>query len=742
MKILAIDDNKSNLTALKAVVQDVLPTCVVVTALSGSQGIELAQTEDPDVILLDIVMPGMDGFEVCRRLKADERLSSIPVVFLTALQTNRENRVKALEAGAEGFISKPLDDQELAVQVRAMAKVKVANRLQRMEKEELAALVAERTSELEHELALRRRAEERDRMACEVLSRLNHSGSLLDMVRDVLATMGRRTDVETVGLHLRKGGDFLYDVRSGFTEDFLKHEDTMVGRAKDGGISRNNDGSICMEGFCGLVLSGNTDPANPLFTEGGSFWTNNALSLPDLSADRDPRPNPRNCGIPAGSLSVALIPLREDGQVLGLLQLCDRRPGRFTLELLRFMEHLATSIAITLKRREENEEKTRLQVQLVQAQKMESIGRLAGGVAHDFNNMLQAILGHAEFALEKCGANEDLKADIHEIQKSGRRSADLTHQLLAFARKQPVVPGVMDLNDAISGILKMLARLLGEDIHLVWAPDAALGMIRMDPSQIDQILANLAVNARDAVDRVGTLTIETQNVTLDADYCATHTDAVPGEYVMLTVSDDGCGMDNETLEKIFDPFFTTKDVGKGTGLGLSTVYGIVRQNNGSISVCSQPGKGATFKLYLPRLGSATEAPPTADKTLGEAPHGVETILLAEDEESVRLVIRRFLENLGYTILVAGEAESALRLAVEHPGEIHLVISNVIMPGMNGYDLVQRLSTLRPAIKRLFVSGFPADVIAKQGIVADGVYFLHKPFTRDDLARRVRQVLDT
>jgi PAS domain S-box-containing protein len=386
------------------------------------------------------------------------------------------------------------------------------------------------------------------------------------------------------------------------------------------------------------------------------------------------------------------------------------------------------------------EEKAKLQDQLTQAQKMESVGRLAGGVAHDFNNLLMGILNYAQLCRDKVAQDHPIREWLNEITVDAERSAQLTHQLLAFARKQIIAPKVLDLSETVSGMLKLLRRLIGEDIIMNLTAHSDTWPVKMDPVQIDQILANLAVNARDAIGGVGSITIETSNATFDEAYCAAHLGAVPGDYALLTVTDTGCGMDPETLEHIFEPFFTTKGVGEGTGLGLATVYGIVKQNNGYINVYSEPGKGTTFKIYLPRHVLA-ETAQAAVAAPAKPPRGTETILMVEDEKSVRLTTHMFLEDLGYTVLVAENPEKALALVAQHPAEIHLLITDVIMPGMSGRDLAQRLSELRPAIKRLFISGFTADVIAQRGILDDGVNFLSKPFGRDALARKVREVLE-
>ena len=382
-----------------------------------------------------------------------------------------------------------------------------------------------------------------------------------------------------------------------------------------------------------------------------------------------------------------------------------------------------------------------LEAQLQQAQKMESVGRLAGGVAHDFNNMLGVILGTTEIALEQVEPGEPLHADLLEIQKAANRSADLTRQLLAFARKQTVVPEVLDLNETVPGLLSMLQRLIGEDIQLVWQPAASLWPVAVDPSQLANVLTNLCVNARDAIADVGTISMGTGNCVVDAAFCPTHPDAVPGEYVRLTVRDTGSGMDAATLAQIFEPFFTTKAVGEGTGLGLASVYGSVRQNNGFVTASSEPGCGTEFSIYLPRLerDAHAESEPSEES---QAARGRETILLVEDEPAILRLVTRALRALGYTVIPASGPDEAMLLAAQHEGEIQLLLTDVIMPGMNGRDLARSLATLRPALRQLFMSGHSADVIARRGMLEHGVSFIEKPFAAAALAAKVRQALDS
>jgi two-component system, cell cycle sensor histidine kinase and response regulator CckA len=387
------------------------------------------------------------------------------------------------------------------------------------------------------------------------------------------------------------------------------------------------------------------------------------------------------------------------------------------------------------------EEKEKLQAQLNQAHKMESIGRLAGGVAHDFNNMLGVILGNVDLALHQVDAAQPLHAELVEIRTAASRSADLTRQLMAFARKQTAAPKVLDLNDTVAGILKMLQRLIGEGIDLRWQPEPDLWKVRMDPTQIDQILANLCVNARDAIKENGRITIKTGNARCDEKYCAEHPGVMQGDYVLMEVADDGCGMDVLTQKSLFEPFFTTKEVGKGTGLGLATTYGIVRQNHGFINVSSAPGTGTTFEIYLPRHTGIAERMPK-DPAMAPAARGHETILLVEDEPSVLRMTMTILKRQGYAVLAADTPGEAIRLAREHVGEIQLLLTDVIMPEMNGRDLAKNLLSLYPHLKRLFTSGYTADAIAYQGVLDEGVHFIQKPFSVKDLAAKVREVLDS
>jgi signal transduction histidine kinase len=391
-------------------------------------------------------------------------------------------------------------------------------------------------------------------------------------------------------------------------------------------------------------------------------------------------------------------------------------------------------------RKKAEEALRRSEEQLRQSQKVEAIGRLAGGIAHDFNNLLTVINGYTELLLGRFQGDDRTSKDINEIRKAGERAASLTRQLLAFSRKQILEPRVLDLNAIVVDMEKLLKRLIGEDIELTIDPASDLRRIKADAGQIEQVIMNLAVNARDAMPQGGKLTIETVNVDLNDAYASRHISVRPGPYVMLAVSDTGCGMNPEAMAHIFEPFFTTKGPGKGTGLGLSTVYGIVKQSGGNVWVYSEPDQGTTFKIYLPQVEGAVDRPPRERPGLG-APGGSETVLLAEDQQEVRALARQILEMSGYTVIEACGGGEAFEVCLQHKGPIHLMVSDVVMPQMGGRELAQRVALLRPDMKVLYMSGYTSNAIVHHGILNPGTAFLQKPFTPDSLARKVREVLD-
>ena len=392
-------------------------------------------------------------------------------------------------------------------------------------------------------------------------------------------------------------------------------------------------------------------------------------------------------------------------------------------------------------RREAEARRQSLEAQLRQAQKMESVGRLAGGVAHDFNNALGVVLGHADLALKLVPAGSPLARHLEAIREAGRRSANLTRQLLGFARQQPVEPRQLDVNDRIEGMLRLLRQLIGEDVRLGWQPGSGLWSVRADPGQVDQLVSNLVVNARDAITGVGEIVVATSNLEADAAFVDRRPGLVPGRYVCLSVKDDGSGIAPELIDRIFEPFFTTKPTGRGTGLGLATVYGIAKQNGGYIGVEPEPGRGSTFTVFLPVASGEREADApvaTAEAVRG----GSETLLVVEDEPAMLEVTRDVLADLGYRVLATASPGEALSIAATEGDRVDLLVTDLVMPEMNGRELAALLQARHPRLRCLFVSGYTADIVAQRGIVAPGVHLLSKPFTASELAERVRNLLDS
>jgi len=386
-------------------------------------------------------------------------------------------------------------------------------------------------------------------------------------------------------------------------------------------------------------------------------------------------------------------------------------------------------------------ERRRLEEQLRQAQKMEAVGRLASGVAHDFNNLLTIIMGYSDLLLERVSLPDGMRSPVKEIEKAADQAASLTRQLLAFTRKQVLQPHIVDLNSLLTNVDKMLRRMIGKNIELVTHLPSGLGRVNADPGQIEQVITNLAVHARDAMPQGGQLTLEAANVELDSSYASSQESVLPGHYVMIAVSDTGIGMDAETRARVFQPFFTAKQRGEGMGLALATLYGIVRQSEGHIWVYSEPGKGTTFKVYLPRIDQAVEVIAPTQVPVDELSRGSETILLAEDEEAVCSLVRGVLESRGYDVLETKGANDALEIGERHKKHIHLLLTDVVMPQMSGRELAEHLAPLHPETKVLYMSGYADHAVVQHGLLDPGTVFLQKPFTPDALTLKVREVLD-
>jgi len=452
----------------------------------------------------------------------------------------------------------------------------------------------------------------------------------------------------------------------------------------------------------------------------------------------DPQVHDQEWARREGLVAFAGYPLVVHERVLGVMAMFARHVlSEFVPKALA---SVASAVAVGIERKRAEEALRQSEERLRQVQKMEAVGRLAGGVAHDFNNLLTVITSYSDLVLEDLAPDDPKRDDVAQIRKAAEGAAALTRQLLAFSRQQVLEPKVLDLKATVAGTEKLLQRLIGEDVQLATALAPDLGAVKADPVQLEQVIINLAVNARDAMPAGGRLTIEAANVEMDEVYVRTHAPARPGRYVMLALSDTGIGMDEPTKARIFEPFFTTKESGKGTGLGLATVYGIVKQAGGFIWVYSEPGRGTSFKVYLPRVEEAAE-PPVARPAMAEPRRGAETVLVVEDAAAVRMVTRQVLERYGYTVLEAPNGETALRLAAKHHGPIQLLLTDVVMPGLSGRQLAEQLAQLRAEMKVLYVSGYADNAIVHHGILDSGVAYLQKPFTPETLARRVRDVLD-
>lgn len=663
-KILAVDDKKDNLIAISALLNALIPDCNVITAQSGAEGLEKAKTQFPDTILLDIKMPGLDGYEVCNRLKDDETTKHIPVIMISAIKTESTDLVKGLGTGADAFLAKPIDEYVLIAQVKTALRIKKAEDHLREQKDLLEHTVQKRTAELlrtneqlKHEINNRVNAEKRYRMLVETMN-----DGLFLMDENFLITFANNRLFEILGYP----------------------KDKIIGMSVHNFLDVSNQ---------------------RIFDEQMEVHKKNNHTVCELTFTR------KNGQKIDAILSPSAI-IDAEGQFKGSLG-------------------VITDIS----------EKKQLEAQLVQSQKMEAIGILAGGVAHDFNNLLTVIMGNAELALMAVIKDESLRKEIEEIKKAGERAASLTRQLLAFSRKQMIMPKVIDLNKGIKETKKMLQRTIGEDIEILTITEPELWKVYADSGQIDQIIMNMVINARDAMPQGGKLTIETTNSDLNKNYFREHgIKETPGHYVMLAVSDTGSGMDKETREHIFDPFFTTKEVGKGTGLGMSTVYGIVKQNNGFVWIYSEPGKGSTFKIYLPKVKGNAE-PEEKEQSPVYDSGGSETVLIVEDDYGLRNFAKEILPRYGYNVLVAENGEDALMVRKKYEGQIHLLLTDVVMPRMGGKKLAERLQLLYPRMKVIYMSGYTDNAIVRHGVLEPGLNFLEKPFTPEGLAHKVRKVLE-
>jgi len=681
MNVLIVDDNRDSLYILESLFRG--DGWEVYIAEDGIAALDIVRTEPVGVIVSDVLMPRMDGFQLCRSVKTDNHLRHIPFIVYTATYTSPQDEAYATKLGAERFIRKPSDPEEFLAEVHAVVK-EAESGMHRsadaplMDEGESLRLYSERLAErlqlkidqAERELQARRAAE-RQLHESEKLFR-----SLMENVED-LVYAGSSDGIFTYVSpnwkeHLGIEPDEIIGQPFSVFEPYLHPDDADNCRAIIPAVFEREESYLSAE-------------YRVRYADGSWRWhVSNAAPLKD-----------------------------RDGRGYGLV-----------------------GVARDMTERKE------LEQQLMQAQKLESIGRLAGGVAHDYNNMLGVILGSAELALKNVTPEDPVHAKLEQIRSAARRSADITRQLLAFARKQTVAPKVIDLNESLEGMLKMLHRLIGEEIDLSWRPGTNLDSVEIDPVQLDQLLANLCVNASDAIGGNGKITIETANTEFDTAYCNRHQGFKPGHYVMLAVSDNGCGMDKETQDHIYEPFFTTKETGRGTGLGLATVYGIVKQNRGFINLYSEPGSGTTFRIYLPRHTQGAEAESNTQQSPALSSGHGQQILVVEDEPAMLELTSMMLEELLYEPIPAGTPAAALELARENP-EITLLITDVVMPGMNGRELAQQLRQQHPQLQNLnvlYMSGYTANGIAHHGVLGKGVHFIQKPFSLQELAQKMEDIL--
>lgn len=653
-KVLIIDDNPHNLRMISDFLEG--PEFNILVAEDGESGLERAGYVLPDIILLDVLMPGIDGFETCRRLKAQKETREIPVIFMTAL-SEAEHKVKAFQTGAVDYITKPFHKEEVLARLMVHLRIRELTSGLREAKASLEKRVAERTAQL-----------------AEANETLTASEYQLDRI------------INSVGDPI-------------FVKD-RQHRWILL-----------NDAFCSFTGYSREMLIGKSDYDFFPRHEADEFLAGDEIVF--------------NTG-------KENINEEHVTNAKGIVRTVLTKKTRYIDE-----KGAAYIVGIT---RDVTDSKI-LEAQLRQAAKMEAIGTLAGGVAHDFNNLITVIIGHSELLLRDMDDTPTpLNNGIRQIKRAGESAAALTRQLLTFSRKQVIQPQSVNVNTALAQIRKMLGRIIGEDIEVTTILSPDLWNVISDPALIEQIVMNLAINARDAMPNGGKLTIETSNIQLDNSYTDQHAVVMPGNYVMLAVSDTGSGMDAETQSHIFEPFFTTKEKGKGTGLGLATVFGIVKQNNGHIWVYSEPGCGTTFKIYLPQA-EIEIMPEESDDQVSPISGGSETILVVEDNNTVRSLIKNILISYGYQILDAAEGQSALQLLDPRKESIDLLITDVVMPGMGGRQVARAITEKFPRIKTLYVSGYTGKAITHHGVLESGTAFLQKPFSPMALVKKVRQILD-
>jgi PAS domain S-box-containing protein len=755
--ILNVDDDDLGRFALTHVLRGA--GFQVREAATGGEAVRLLG-DRPDLILLDVHLPDTSGFDLCRRLKEDPATAAIPVIFLSAVAVQDQDRIRGLEIGGDDYLVKPVDPAVVVAHVRAVLRIHQAERrahaAQAQAEEARACLAAVLESDaavisktldgvilswnagaqrlfgyspgeaIGKPISIILPPERPDELPA-ILERLRRGERVGPYETVRVRKDGPRVDVVLGIAPIREPGGGIAGAAV-VARDVSERKRAEQARARD---------ALLLAGVRDAVIVTDLHGVVNYWNEGGTrlfgWQAGEMLGRPLL--ERFPEHERAALGATLQSIAAGadwegeFEDYRKDGSRVWI----EARASR--------MADPAGGPAGILWLAHDISGRKRLEQQYLHSQKMEAVGRLAAGVAHDFNNLLTVITGCGEMLLKNLPADDPARGLVGEMTGAGQRAASLTRQLLTFSRRQVLAPKVLDLNEVVTDLEKMLRRVIGEDVALATNLAPQLGPVRADPGQVQQVLLNLAVNARDAMPCGGKLTIETRNVELDGGYARSQAEARAGPHVLLAVSDTGHGMMPEVRARIFEPFFTTKEPGKGTGLGLATVYGIVRHSGGHVAVYSEPGLGTTFKVYLPR---APEAASRGKPHLGPAalPRGSETVLLVEDEDAVRSLTGLVLRQSGYAVLEAGHAGEAHRQAQRHGGPIHLLVTDVVMPGAGGRQLAEQLHARHPQMKVLYLSGYADDAVVRHGILGEEVNFLQKPFSPAALAHKVREALDS
>jgi len=703
IQILIAEDSPTQAQAVRELLE--ARGYLVTVAGNGKLALEQARKTRPTLAISDIVMPEMDGFQFCKALRSDPRLKDIPVILVTSLATP-EDVIRGLDAGADNFIRKPFDERYLISRIEYI----LSNR----------QLRASSKMGVEMEIVLggkkHRISSERQQILDLLISTYEDAVSLnselmekQDELSQLTEQLEKRVQERTKALKTE------VEVRKQ-AEERLRQLASIVESTEDAVISTDVNGVVRIW----------NEAAVQLFGYSAREAQGRNISFITTSEDHD-----------AFLQYIARAQLGDSQRFEGWIASKDdkRIAVSVTASPVRNDNGVVSGVSAIIR---DLTERRLLEEQLRQSQKLEALGALAGGIAHDFNNLLNVILGYGELALERLKDDNPVCRQITQMRGAAEKAASLARQLLAFSRRQVLEPRVLDLNSVVSGLEKILRRVIGENIELKTDLATDLGYVKADPTQVEQIIMNLVVNARDAMPMGGRLSISTSNCQLDEEYVRKHSSTRSGSYVMIAVTDSGSGIPPEVQSRIFEPFFTTKEPGKGTGLGLSTVYGIVTQSGGHIWVYSEMGKGTTFKIYLPQVQEKISANSQPQEEVDLS--GTETVLLVEDAPNLRELAREFLANNGYTVLEASNGAEALELAGQHQGEIDLLLTDVIMPGMSGAELARKVMETRPSMQVIYASGYTADAISHHGVLDEGVVLIEKPYTRDKLLRKVHEVL--